>query len=129
MSRRIAALAAAVALLLAGCARPAPTATISFIGTGTPDQTGVIVTIDIIFTAGTVNVGTTYPQEWVSPVPFHHHQITQVGTVLSYSFKVYPTEPGQRVACAILLNGNAAKPVDTHKATYPKPAVCSGPPV
>lgn len=114
---------------LNACVSPSPVTTITFLGTGTPDKTGVIVTIDIIFTAGTTAQGTTYPHEWVDTVPFSHHQAAGKGTVLSYSFKVFPTEPGQRVECTILFNGNAAAPVDQHRARYPKPAVCSGPPV
>lgn len=136
----LACLIAAIVFALSGCAglRPessAPITVITFLGTGAPDAhgkiktTGVIVTIDMTFAPGVQNVGTTYPHEWVDTVPFSHHQTAEKGTVTSYIFKVHPTEPGQSVTCTILFDGNAAKPIDTHTATYPKPAVCSGPPV
>jgi len=129
--RRYLALLLVVAALgtLNACVAPTPVTTITFLGTGQPDKTGVIIHIDMIFTAGTTTRGTTYPMEWVDTVPFSHHQVAEKGTVLSYSFKMIPTEPGQVVECAILFNGNAVAPVDHHKATYPKAAVCSGPPV
>lgn len=121
-------------LMLAGCVRPGvnptgPVTTITFLGTGVPDKTGVFITIDMTFAPGVTSGGTVYPHEWVDTVPFSHHQAAQKGTVTSYLFTIHATEPGQVVECVILFNGNAAKPIDHHKATYPKPAVCSGPPV
>ena len=83
----------------------------------------------MIFTAGTTQKGAQYPADFVETVPFSRHQAAEKGTVASYSFKVIPTEPGQKVECFIIFNGNAAAPVDHHKATFPKAAVCSGPPV
>jgi len=113
---------------LGGCAAPATT--ITFLGTGTPDKTGVFVHIDMTFAPGVdIKGGTVYPHEWVDKVPFSHHQVAGKGTVTSYLFTIYPTEPGQVVECFTIFNGNAAKPVDHHKAKYPKPAVCGGPPV
>ena len=127
-------LIAAVVAFLSGCAAPATV--ITFLGTGVPGPdgkvktTGVIVTIDMTFAPGVdIKGGTTYPHEWVDVVPFSHHQAAGKGTVTSYLFTIHPTEPGQSVTCTILFDGNAAKPIDTHTATYPKPAVCSGPPV
>jgi len=123
------ALLAALVTLGALNACVAPATTITFLGTGTPDKTGVIVHIDMIFTAGTTQEGAQYPADFVDTVPFSRHQVAQRGTVASYSFQVFPTEPGQVVECFTIFDGNAAAPVDHHKATYPKPAVCSGPPV
>ncbi len=127
----VAALLVLAGLVPGGCA--APTTTITFLGTGTPDKTGVFVHIDMTFAPDIVQGkdtgGTIYPHEWVDTVPFSHHQVAGKGTVLSYSFKLFPTEPGQVVECFTIFNGNAAAPVDHHKAKYPKPAVCGGPPV
>lgn len=137
----LACLIAAVVFLLSGCTplgptgpAPAPATTITFLGTGVPgpdgrvSRSGVVVIIDMTFAPGVGNVGTTYPHEWVDTLPFSHHQIADKGTVTSYLFTIHPTEPGQGVTCAILFNGDAAKPVDTMTAYYPKPAVCGGPP-
>lgn len=125
----LALLAAVAALGSLNACVGAPTTTITFLATGTPDKTGVIVHIDMIFTAGTTQEGAQYPADFVETVPFSRHQVAQVGTVASYSFKVIPTEPGQIVECFTIFNGNAAAPVDHAKAKFPKAAVCSGPPV
>lgn len=126
-ARRYAVLSVAVValgLLNAACARP--TKTIAFQGDSTPPKTGILAQIDMIFTAGTTASGTRYPVEYATPAPFIHFQVAEVGTVLSYSLKVFPIEPGQKVTCIISINGLI---VDRSSATFPKPAVCSGPPV
>lgn len=130
----LACLVAAVVLALSGCAPLAPAepvTTITFLSTSAPDKTGSIIEIDMTFAPDVqIKGGTVYPHEWIhNGGPFSHHQIAGKGTVTSYIFKVHAIEPGQKVTCVILFNGNAAKPVDTHTATFPKPAVCSGPPV
>lgn len=128
----LACLVAAVVLALTGCAGlrpPTPVTTITFLGTSTPSKTSVFILIDMTFAPGVVSGETTYPHEWTDTTPFSHHQIAEKGTVTSYLFTMHASEPGQTVTCVILFNGNAAKPIDTHTATYPKPAVCSGPPV
>jgi hypothetical protein len=104
----------------------AQTKTIAFQGDSAAARTGIIAIIDIIFTKGTTSEGTTYPVEYPTTAPFIHFHTAQVGTVLSYSLKIFPIEPGQRVTCLISINGLI---VDRGSARYPKPAICSGPPV
>ena len=122
-------LAILAALLVMGtlnaCVAPA-TKTIAFQGDSIPVKTSMIVTIDMAFTKGTTSGGTIYPVEYAPVAPFIHFQVAQIGTVLSYSLKVFPVEPKQVVTCLISINGLI---VDRTSATYPKPAVCSGPPV
>ena len=100
--------------------------TITFQADSIPVKTSMIVTIDMAFTKGTTSGGTIYPVEYAPTAPFIHFQEAGVGTVLSYTLKVFPVEPGQMVTCWIAIN---ALIVDRTSAKYPKPAVCSGPPV
>lgn len=114
-----------ILLAAAGCARP--TKTIAFSATSTPAKTGMTITIDMTFSPGSENTATTYPHEWANErSPFTHYQIADVGTVHSYRMVVLAIEPGQRVTCVTSISGLV---VDTHTSTYPKPAVCGGPPV
>jgi len=122
----------ALAVLGLACGQPSapapiPTKVIAFQGdTVPPSKGGLTIEIDMIFAAGVTNVGTVYPAEYATKAPFIHFQTAQVGTVLSYSLKVFGIEPGEKVSCLISINGLV---VDKHTAKFPKPAVCSGPPV
>lgn len=125
------AIALVIALLqLAGCggfATAKPTKVIAFQGdTVPPSKGGLTIEIDMIFASGVTNVGTKYPAEYATRAPFIHFQTAEVGTVISYSLKVFGIEPGEKVSCLISINGLV---VDKHTAKFPKPAVCSGPPV
>jgi hypothetical protein len=93
---------------------------------GNPIKAAMIVTIDIAFTPGTTNVGTTYPVEYAPTAPFIHFQSAEVGTVLSYDLAVFPVEPGQIVTCLVSINGLVAR---SSRSRYPSPAVCPGGPV
>jgi hypothetical protein len=116
-----------ILLAAAGCARP--TTTITFLAIGKPDKASVIVHIDMTFTSGSMNERMHYPRDFTDTVPLSQHQVAEQGTVASYLFTVFPVDPGQVVECFTIFNGNAAKPIDHHVATFPKPAVCGGPPV
>lgn len=126
-ARRYLAILAALAVLggLNACVAP-QTKTIAFQGDSKPAKGGLIVTLDMHFRSGVTEEGTTYPLETSTAAPFIHFQVAQVGTVLSYSLKVYPIEPGQSAICLISINGLI---VDQHTAKFPKGAICSGPPV
>jgi len=122
-------LALAIALVIiilaaAGCARP--TKTIAFQGDSVPAKGGLIVELDVIFTSGTTQEGAQYPFDTATPAPFIRFQVAEVGTVSSYTLRIHGVEPGQVVTCLISINGLI---VDQHKATYPKFAICKGPPV
>lgn len=123
--RSMAVLALAVVLVLAllGCARA--TKTIAFQGDSDPAKTGILVQLDMIFTAGSESTA-KFPREYATTAPFIQFQVAQVGTVASYSLKVYAIEPGQTVTCLISINGLV---VDRASAKHPKVAICSGPPV
>jgi hypothetical protein len=110
--------------LNAACARP--TKTIAFQGDSVPIHGGLIVELDVVFTAGSTQEGAQYPFDTATPAPFIRFQIAEVGTVSSYTLRIHPIEPGQVVTCLISINGLI---VDQHKATYPKFAICKGPPV
>jgi hypothetical protein len=119
------AIALVVTLLsLAGCARP--TKTIAFQGDSVPAKGGLIVELDVTFTGGTTQEGAQYPFDTATPAPFIRFQVAEIGTVASYLLKIHGVEPGQKVTCLISINGLI---VDTHTVTYPKVAVCGGPPV
>jgi hypothetical protein len=102
------------------------TKTIAFQGDSIPAKTGIIASIDIIFTAGTTQTGASYPREFPTTAPFIQFQVAEIGTIASYSLRIFPIEPGQKVTCLISINGLI---VDRSASTYPKPAICSGPPV
>lgn len=114
-----------IAGMLGGCARNVPTKTIAFQGDSNPPKTGIIATVDIISAPGH-NTTIKYPQEYPTRAPFIHFHSGPVGSIASYSLKVFPIEPGQTVTCVISINGLI---VDRGSAKYPKPAVCSGPPI
>lgn len=123
----IACLIAAVVFALSGCARP--TTVITFLATSEPSKTHVIIHIDMTFAAGTTQEHMQYPRDFTDTTPLSQHQAAEKGTVTSYRFVVTPVEPGQTVECFTIFDGNAAVPIDHHKATFPKSAVCGGPPV
>lgn len=127
-TRSMMALALAVALVvtlltLASCARP--TKTIAFQGESVRGATGLIVHLDLTYTKATEG-SAQYPFDTATSKAFIHFQVAEVGTVASYSLKIIPIEPGQKVKCWISINGLI---VDQHTATFPKAAVCGGPPV
>lgn len=106
------------------CARP--TKTIAFQGDSVPIHGGLIIELDVVFTEGTTQEGAQYPFDTSTAAPFIRFQVAQVGTVSSYTLRVHPVEPGQIVTCLISINGLI---VDSHQTTYPKFAICKGPPV
>lgn len=110
--------------LNAACARA--TKTIAFQGDSNPPKTGIIVELDIIFTKVATQEGAQYPFDTATKAPFIRFQIAEVGTVASYTLKIHPIEPGQTVACIISIDRLV---VDQDSATYPKFAICKGPPV
>ena len=103
----------------------APVKTIAFQADSVPAHNGLIVHIDLTYTQGTVG-SAQYPFDTAGPAPIFHFQEAQVGTVASYLLTAWPIEPGQIAHCLISINGLI---VDQHKATFPKAAVCGGPPV
>lgn len=110
---------------LAGCAKPTRVVVFNGYTTG-GESTSIIITVDIIFAPGVTST-IKYPQEFVVPKsPFTHVHVADIGTITHMSIMVVPTQKGQHVACSILVDG---KIFDTGQGSYPRGAVCLGPPV
>jgi hypothetical protein len=124
-ARRYIAIVAAVATLgtLNGCVA-APIKIMTFQGETLKGSTGLLVELDMTFAPDVKHP--KFPIEWATKSPFIHFEEVPVGGVSSYSLKVFGIEPGQVVKCWITVGGLI---YDSHKATFPKPAVCGGPPV
>jgi hypothetical protein len=101
-----------------------PHKTMTFQGETLKGSTGLLVELDMTFARDVDHP--KFPIEWSTKSPFIHFESVPVGGVYSYSLKVFPVEPGQKVKCWITVD---TLTYDQHEATYPAPAVCGGPPV
>jgi hypothetical protein len=113
---------AALGGLLVGCAGPSKV--MVFQGETLKGSTGLFVELNMTFAPDVKHP--KMPIEWITKSPFIHFEEVPVGGVSSYSLKVHPVEPGQRVKCWITVDGLI---YDAHEATFPKAAVCGGPPI